>query len=280
MEAAMPAEPDISTHYAHGDLTAAIRGGIESLGKTVNSVTTDDLAPVDEFHVGGRPASEHFLGQLGFTPGSRILDVGCGLGGPARFSASQYHCRVDGIDLTPEYVETGQEICKWVGLSDRITLRQGSALSMPFETGAFDGAYMLHVGMNIEDKAKLCTEVARVLRPGAMFGIYDVMITGEGELAFPVPWATSPALSAIARPAQYRTALEAAGFTVVTELNRRDFALQAFEQQRARIIAAGGPPPLGLHVLMGRHAPDKGQNLLKAISSGHVAPVELIARKA
>jgi len=153
---AMPTQQDISTHYTHGNLVAAIRSGVESLGKTIDSVTVDDLGPVDEFHTGGRQASEHFIDQLGFTPDMHILDIGCGLGGPARFVASRYRCRVDGIDLTPEYIETGRVICGWVGLDDRISLHQGSALSMPFADGAFDGAYMLHVGMNIEDKAKLC----------------------------------------------------------------------------------------------------------------------------
>ena len=275
----MPAQQDISAHYTHGDLVAAIRGGIEKLGKTIDNVTVDDLAPVDEFHVGGRQASEHFLDQLDLTGGKHILDVGCGLGGPARFAAGRYHCRVDGIDLTSEYVETGQLICKWVGLADRISLHQGSALSMPFDDGAFDGAYMLHVGMNIEDKAKLCAEVGRVLRPGAKFGIYDIMKTGDGELTFPVPWATTAASSAVASPGQYRSALQAAGFEVTTELNRRDFAVAFFDQLRARTMAAGGPPPLGLHVLMGRNAPDKIQNMIRNIADGRIAPVELIARK-
>lgn len=276
----MLTQQDISAHYTHGKLIAAIRGGIESLGKTTDSVTIDDLAPVDEFHIGGRQASEHFLEQLDLTPEMHVLDVGCGLGGPARFVASRYRCRVDGIDLTPEYVETGQEICKWVGLADRISLHVGSALSMPFADGTFDGAYMLHVGMNIEDKAGLCLEVGRVLRPGSLFGIYDVMKTGDGELTFPVPWATTPESSAVAKPEKYRSALESAGFTVIAERTRRDFALQFFEQLRARTMAAGGPPPLGLHVLMGRNTPDKVQNMTQNIANGRIAPVELIARKA
>lgn len=276
----MTTQQDISTHYTHGNLIATIRSGIESLGKTVNSVTVDDLAPVDEFHTGGRQASEHFLGQLDLTPEKHILDVGCGLGGPARFAASRYQCPVDGIDLTPEYIETGRALCGWVGLSDRISLHQGSALSMPFADGVFDGAYMLHVGMNIEDKAKLCSEVSRVLRPGALFGIYDVMRIGEGELSYPVPWATTAASSAVVEPGQYRSALQAAGFAVIAERNRRDFALAFIEQSRAKTITAGGPPPLGLHVLMGRNAPDKIQNMTQHISKGHIAPVELIARKA
>jgi ubiquinone/menaquinone biosynthesis C-methylase UbiE len=275
----MSTQQDVSAHYTHGDLVAAIQSGIEKLGKTIDTVTVDDLAAVDEFHVGGRQASEHFLDQLDLTPEKHILDVGCGLGGPARFAASRYRCRVDGIDLTPEYVETGQVICKWVGLADRVSLHQGSALSMPFADGTFDGAYMLHVGMNIEDKARLCKEVGRVLQPGALFGIYDVMKTGDGEITFPAPWATTAASSAVASPEQYRSALQAAGFTVIAELNRRDFAVAFFDQLRARTMAAGGPPPLGLHVLMGRNAPDKIQNMIQNIANGRIAPVELIARK-
>ena len=276
----MPTQQDISTHYTHGNLVAAIRGGIESLGKTIDSVTVDDLAPVDEFHIGGRQASEHFLDQLNLTPEKHVLDVGCGLGGPARFVASRYGCRVDGIDLTPEYIETGRVVCGWLGLNDRISLHHGSALSMPFADGAFDGAYMLHVGMNIEHKAKLCSEIRRVLRPGALFGIYDVMKAGGDELSYPVPWATTAASSFMASPAQYRSALQAAGFEIIAELDRREFAMAFFDQLRAKTMAAGGPPPLGLHVLMGRNAPDKIQNMIQNIAKGRITPVEMIARKA
>jgi ubiquinone/menaquinone biosynthesis C-methylase UbiE len=275
----MPAERDISDHYTHGNLTSAIRGGIVSLGKTVDSVTVDDLAAVDEFHVGGRAASEHFLDQLDLTAEKRVLDVGCGLGGAARFVAGRYGPHVDGIDLTPEYVETGSALCGWVGLQERVHLHQGSALSMPFSERTFDRAYMMHVGMNIADKAALCSEVSRVLRPRALFGIYDVMKIGDGELTYPVPWATTAATSFVVEPAQYRQALEAAGFAVLAELNRRDFALAFFEQLRAKTMAAGGPPALGLHVLMGRNAPDKIRNMIRNIQEGRIAPVEVIARK-
>ena len=275
----MPAQQDVSKHYTHGNLVAAIRSGIESLGKTISSATVDDFAPVDEFHIGGRQASEDFLGQLDLTPENQVLDVGCGLGGAARFVASRYGCQVTGIDLTPEYVETAKVVCGWVGLDSRVSLHQGSALAMPFDDRAFDRAYMLHVGMNIDDKAKLCSEVGRILRPNSLFGIYDVMRIGDGELTYPVPWATTAASSAVARPAQYREALEKAGFAVIAERNRRDFAVAFFDQLRAKTTAAGGPPPLGLHILMGRNTPDKVQNMIENISSGKIAPVELIARK-
>jgi ubiquinone/menaquinone biosynthesis C-methylase UbiE len=276
----MLTQQDISTHYTHGELIAAIRAGIEALGKTTDSITLNDLAALDEFHIGGRQASRHFLDQLGLASDKHVLDVGCGLGGAARFAASHYRCRVDGIDLTPEYVETGRAICQWVGLDDRISLHQGSALSLPFAGSAFDCAYMLHVGMNIDNKVKLCSEIARVLRPGAVFGIYDVMKTGEGELTFPVPWATTTQSSAVAEPAQYRSALQASGFALTAELNRRDFALAFFDELQAKTMAAGGPPPLGLHILMGRNAADKIRNMIANISTGLIAPVEMIARKA
>lgn len=275
----MPTQQDVSKHYTHGNLVAAIQGGVESLGKSVKSVTVDDLAPVDEFHIGGRQASEDFLGQLGLSPEKQVPDVGCGLGGAARFIASRYGCHVTGIDLTPEYIETAKAVCAWVGLDSRISLHQGSALAMPFADGAFDCAYMLHVGMNIDDKAKLCSEVSRVLRPNSVFGIYDVMRIDEGELSYPVPWATTATSSALAKPAEYHAALEKAGFSVTAERNRCDFALAFFDQLRAKTAAAGGPPPLGLHILMGRNTPDKVQNMIENISSGRIAPVELIARK-
>ena len=275
----MPEQNDVSRHYTRGDLTETIRSALASLGKSPGSVTIDDLAPVDEFHIGGRRASEDFIDQLGFNAQTHVLDVGCGLGGAARFVTNRYGSRVTGIDLTPEYVETGNALSTWVGLHDRISLHQGSALAMPFTEGTFDSAYMLHVGMNIENKEQLAAEVVRVLRPGALFGIYDVMRTGPGEITFPVPWATTAELSALADPQRYKNALQKAGFNVIAERNRRDFALAFFADLRAKTAAAGGPPPLGLHVLMGNNTPEKVQNMIDNISKGRIAPIELVARK-
>jgi len=119
------------------------------------SITLDDLGPVDEFHIGGRVASEEFLDQLSLGHDEHVLDVGCGLGGTSRFAADRYGCRVTGIDLTEEFVETGKALCKWVGLADLIALEQGSATAMPYVEGTFDKAYMMHVGMNIPDKPAL-----------------------------------------------------------------------------------------------------------------------------
>jgi ubiquinone/menaquinone biosynthesis C-methylase UbiE len=269
---------EISEHYTHGQLTAAIERGVVALGKTIESIEVNDLAAVDEFHVGGRQASIEFLEQLSFTPEQHVLDVGCGLGGASRFVASHYGPRVSGIDLTAEYVDTGRHLCAWVGLDGRVSLHHGSALEMPFADASFDQAYMMHVGMNIQDKTGLFSEVRRVLRPGACFGVYDIMRVGSGNLSFPVPWAAVPDTSAVATPEAYKKALAAAGFVLEAERNRRTFALEFFAQLSAGSVATGGPPPLGIHLLMGGSGPTKRRNMVENITKNRIAPVEMIAR--
>ncbi|MDA0824231.1 MAG: class I SAM-dependent methyltransferase [Proteobacteria bacterium] len=275
----MPDPSLVAGHYTSGNLLAAIEAAVIAEGKTISSVTVDDLGPADEFHVGGRSASESFLDQLAISKSDHLLDVGCGLGGASRFVASHYGCRVTGIDLTEEFVEVGKTLCRWVALDDRIDLQQGSATDLPYADAQFDKAYMMHVGMNIADKAALARNVYRVLKPAGTFGIYDVMRTGDGELNFPVPWASTAHGSAVDSPARYREVLEEAGFKIVAENNRAEFALRYFAKMAKQNTVAGGPPPLGLHLVMGDDRPLKMKNMVENIASGRLAPIEIIARK-
>lgn len=271
----------VAQHYSHGNLLGSIRSGINALGRTEADVTVDDLAPADEFHIGGRQASEDFLGQLGLDAAQQVLDVGCGIGGTSRFAASRFGCRVCGIDLTPEFVETGRTLCDWVGLGERITLHVGDATDLPFDNGAFDAAFMLHVGMNIPDKGAVFAEVFRTLRPGSIFGVYDVMRQSDEPLTYPVPWASVPATSALATPGEYVALLESAGFAVEAQRDRREFAAEFFAETRRKMAAAGAsPPPLGVHIAMGESAPAKITNMVDNIAAGRCAPVEIIARRA
>ncbi len=272
-------ESAVAQHYSHGDLLGAIQSSIAKIGKTSDTVTIDDLAPVDEFHIGSRMATQHLLDQLNFTDSQHILDVGCGIGGASRYIASQSGCLVSGIDLTPEYVDTGKAICSWMGLDKQIDLYQGSALDMPFDDAAFNGAVMFHVGMNIEDKQRLFSEVFRVLQPGASFGVYDIMRINDGQLSFPSTWATDENSSSLGTPEQYKQALTAAGFSIAAENDRREFALDFFAQMMQKLKTSGGPPAIGLHILMQDTTPAKVKNMIDNIANSLIAPVEIIACK-
>ena len=138
---------------------------------------------------------------------------------------------------------------------------------------------MLHVGMNIDDKAGLFAEVNRVLRPGAVFGIYDIMRQSDDPLVYPVPWAEVPDISTLGTRQEYRNALNDAGFEITAERDRSDFAIEFFASLRERMEAAGGPPPLGLHLLLGDTAAMKVRNMMENVTAGRVAPVEIIAQK-
>ena len=275
----MSSDKAVSEHYIHGNLLKAIQTALPELGKTIDNITIEDLAPIDEFHIGGREATENFLSQLNFSEQDRLLDVGCGLGGASRYVAKKYNNNVTGIDLTEEYIETGNVLCAWVKLDKHVSLYQGSALSMPFQDESFDGAFMLHVGMNIEDKAQLFKEIFRVLKLGTSLGVYDVMQNSDGELIYPVPWATDKSTSYLVAPNHYKHALEKAGFEVSKENNRREFALEFFKNLRAKTEANGGPPPLGLHTLMQESTTIKINNMIHNITEGYIAPVEIIANK-
>ncbi|NKB36858.1 MAG: methyltransferase domain-containing protein [Gammaproteobacteria bacterium] len=270
-------DEELSAHYQHGSLLAAIELGLRELGITRKNLRADDLSAVEEFHVGGRQASIEFLDQLAIREDQHYLDIGCGIGGTARLLASSYKAKITGVDLSGEYIETGRVLCNWLGLEQKISLQQGNVLQCGFDDATFDGACMLHVGMNIQDKKALFKEVARVLKPGSYFGIYDVMSVGDDELAYPLPWASDKATSFVDSPGLYRNELKSAGFSIVSERNRGEFAIDFFSRLKKKSQAATKKPALGLHILMGESAALKVKNMVANISAERIAPYEIIA---
>jgi ubiquinone/menaquinone biosynthesis C-methylase UbiE len=269
----MSLEQTVSQHYTHGNLLAALLDAVQRAGKNLDALTYADLAVVDEFHIGGRPATKALAEQIDLPAGARVLDIGSGIGGPARFFAAERGWRMEGIDLTAEYVEAAQALSQRVGMADKVSFRQASATALPFADASFDGATMLHVGMNIADKAAVFAEVRRVLKPGGVFAIYDAMRQSDGAFAYPVPWSSEPATNHIATPEAYKAALRAAGFEIVKERDRREFALQSM-QQRIQQTAQ----PIGLPVVMGATAAQKLANMRQMMEAGVFAPVEIISR--
>jgi len=215
---------------------------------------------------------------MSLTRSQHVLDIGCGLGGAARHMASEVGCRVTGIDLTPDYVEVSQRLTDLTGLDDRVKTEVANALAMPFENARFNAAVSFHAAMNIVDRETLYRETARVLKPGALLGIYDVMKKGAGDLDFPTPWAQSPETSHLTSPEEMAVLLGGAGFTVEEFEDRSDTVLDFF--RRASAAQSDGPPPLGLHIVLGPDASKKIGNIVSALKRGVIAPVMMIARRA
>ena len=271
-------ESRLTEHYTHGGLEAALLAALAATGKDVERLGPADLMGADEFHVGGAAATNALAGQLALKPEMAVLDIGSGLGGPARQMAG-FGCRVTGIDLTPEYVEVANSLTRRMGMAGQAEFRQANADRLDFADGSFDGATLLHVGMNVADKAGMFGAVHKALKPGGFFAIYDVMRMAEGEIEFPMPWSGGPETSFVETPAAYRAALVAAGFGIAAERDRGDFARDFFAQQRAR-QAEGGAPPISLGLVLGMTGPKKIANLAGMIGRGVLAPYEIIARKA
>ncbi|MGA8294172.1 MAG: class I SAM-dependent methyltransferase, partial [Rhodoplanes sp.] len=273
----MTTEQQVADEYRHGALERAILDAVAASGRDVERLTRRDLANADEYHLGSHAATAGLANDMGLAGGLRVLDIGAGIGGPGRYFAEAHSCIVQGIDLSDEYVQVATALTRRCGLADRVSFRQASALAIPFADRRFDCATLIHVGMNIADKAKAFAEVRRVLKSGGLFGVYDVMLIGDGEIAYPMPWAMSAATSFLETPAAYRALLAAQGFAIEKERDWRETALQLGRKMRER-TAQQGIPPLGLHILMGPSTPQRMANVIRALEDGALAPIEIIAR--
>lgn len=273
----MSSEAKVVGHYTRGGLEKTILQAAARMGLDPDRLNAIDLATADEFHVGGLEATRELAAHLELEPGLRILDVGSGIGGPARYFAAERQCKVTGVDLTEEFVQVARSLTRRTMLDHLAEFVQASALDLKFDPETFDRAYMIHVGMNIADKAGVFREVRRVLKPGGKFAIFDFVRTGAAPITYPVPWASSEETSFVVDKGSYRDALEKAGFRVEHERLRTAFAIEFTEQAIAR-AAQSGQPALGLHLLMGDSAPVMIKNVLAMMKQGVLAPVELYAR--
>lgn len=271
-------EAAVADHYTVDGLGTLILDALKVSGK-LNTLSPIDLAPVDEFHMGGRAATQHVIGMMSLPNNAHVLDVGCGLGGVARYLAGECGCRATGIDLTDEYVRVGTMLTERTGLADKVDLHVGSALALPWPEATFDAAVTFHVAMNIADRPRLYGEIARVLRPEGMFAIYDVMKGPTEGLLFPLPWAETEKTSFLVTAREMRNLLDNAGFEIIREEDRREIALGHHRERLAAQSAAGGPPPLGLHLLQGQTASLKSRNMVNMLEDNQITLGVIVARR-
>ena len=244
-----PADSRVEAHYASQDLGAAILAALQGMGKEIDLLTPDDLAPVDEFHGGQRPATIRLAELLGLSGTERVLDVGSGLGGPSRFLAWCYGVHVSGVDLTAEFVRVAEMLTRRTGLVGKVDYRQGNALDLPFEDGTFDAVWSQNAAMNIADRDRLYGDMLRVLRPGGKLALQEVAVGPGGDPHYPVQWAHEPSTSFLLTQQAIRENLEMAGFRVLVWQDTTEEARQA-AHTRARNVE-GPSPVLGTHLIIG-----------------------------
>jgi SAM-dependent methyltransferase len=238
----------VEGHYASRDLGQAILEALGKIGKDIDRLTPDDLAPVDEFHGGQRPATIRLAELVGFDGTERVLDVGSGLGGPSRYLAWHYGVRVSGLDVTDEFVRVALMLTRRTGLDGKVDYRKGDALDLPFDDASFDVVWSQNAAMNIADRDRLYGEMRRVLKPLGRLALQEVAAGPGGAPHFPVQWAREPGISFLLSPGATRVKLEAAGFRVVAW---QDTTPEALESASRRARSAGAPPPLGTHLILG-----------------------------
>lgn len=274
------AEGRVEQHYARGNLEQQILAAVRHQGLDPEHLEVADLHPVDQFHIGGPQAVENLARGARIDAGARVLDLGCGIGGPARQLSATFGAEVTGVDVTREFVEVAISLAERCGLADRVRFVRSGVLGLPFEDDTFDVATLIHVGMNLPDKQAVFAEAARVLRPGGTLAIFDVMRIGTDEREeYPQPWAQTAADSFVETPEAYAAHLARAGLEVEVERCRQAFALANIDRLAPPPgPPPAGPPPLGLPLVLGPQGPERMKNLAMALRAGVLAPSEVYAR--
>ena len=266
-----------SDNRAAPDLGARIVTALEEAGIPPDNWTPEILGPADQIHGGGLLQTQLHADLTAVTSDMHLLDIGCGIGGPARYFATAFGCRVTGIDLTPDYIDVANMLTEKIGLSDRVTFDCGDATALPYDDGVFDMAWALNVTMNIEDRAGFYAGVYRVLKHGGQFAISELGKGPNGDPYYPLPWARDSSYSFLVPPDEMRGLLEDAGFRIVHWV----------DEAARRLAAADNPPPpappvdtpLTIEITRGEDYPDRRANSGKSAKEGRLTNVMLVAER-
>ena len=267
----------IADHWSDRDVYGLIVSALERASKSLDSLTVEDLAPIDHFHARGFPATVELADRLPVEPGDHLLDIGCGVGGPARYFAQRFGCKVSGIDITGPFVEAANKLTALLDMGDRVFIEQGDGGRLPYDDDCFDGAYAQHVTMNVAGRPRFFGEAWRVLKRRVL----------RAHRARPRPRgkpAPSRALvggrdgRVLVTPSETRELLAAAGFVNVESEDTGPKYVAAY-RAALELADRGELPPLGLHVLIGPTAPEKMRNSARNIEEGRTHPVQVVCRK-
>ncbi len=258
-----------NNHYHQPQLLESILARLKEEGIELSSLTRDQLSGLDEFHLQGAKVSLELAEKANIYPGEKLLDVGCGIGGPARMLADEFGCEAYGVDLTEEYIRTARALSELVGLKEKTNFQVADACSLPFEDASFDIVWTQHAQMNIEDKTGFYHEIKRVLKPGGLFVYYDIFTTEGSDIIFPVPWAEHPENSFLMRHETVGEHFPSPQYRIRYLEDHTQNAFTALSKILEK-IAAGKGPKLGLNMLMRGTTYEKLGNLRQCIAESKV----------
>lgn len=274
----MPTPNPVATHYGSGGIADRVLAALREANGPDAPVTPEALAPIDHFHGRGALATEELVALLRPLAGERLLDIGSGVGGPARWIAARFGCHVTGVDLTPEFCEAARALNAACSMTDRVAIIEGSALDLPVPDAAFERAYSQNVVMNIADKPRFYREAFRALRPGGFLALSNVCAGETGEPYFPVPWAAMRDTSFLATVAQTRADLVEAGFEIVSFEDTTERHKEAARRELAR-LRSDPMPRLSPHLVMGERLREMRINSVRSLADGRIRQVEVLAKK-
>jgi SAM-dependent methyltransferase len=274
----MAIETDVAQHYGKAGIADRILAALKAANGAEAPVTVDALCVLDHFHGRGIAATKELVELLQPEPGEHLLDIGSGIGGPARWFAAKCGVYVTGVDLTAEFCAAAEALNRATGLADRITIKNGSALALPLADSTFDRAYSQNVVMNIADKRQFYREAFRALKPGGVLALSNLCRGAAGEFRYPVPWAETAATSFLATPDEMRDDLAAVGFEIAVFHDTTAETLPATIRNRER-LEREGLGTLGTHLIMGPRLLEMQINSARNQEAGLGRTIEALVKK-
>jgi MPBQ/MSBQ methyltransferase len=270
----------VQQHYARENIVEKAMKAVQAAGKDPDRLTVDDLAMLDQMHLRGIKATREIARRAKLRKGMRVLDVGSGLGGPARVMAADLGCEVVGVDLTPEFVAAAKDITKRLDLTNLVGFQEADAANLPFDDHTFDAATSMTAFMNMPDKAAVYEEVHRVLKPGGRLVQIETLQGPKGEPYYPTLWARDASYSFLISPKEARAIIENAGFKVLAFDNDDQASLEWASKMQEK-MKAEGPGGVGPHVIHGPEILENMSNTIRSIAEGRatVAVIEAESSK-
>jgi SAM-dependent methyltransferase len=259
--------PAVVAHYASDDIVERILRALAAAGHDIDHPTVEMFNLADQLHGGGLNATKTQAELAGIAGHIRLLDAGCGIGGGGRYLAHTYGCRVDAIDLTPQFAAAAARLNVLCGLSDKIAVREGSVTNLSYDDETFDQVWCQNVTMNVADKPRMFAEVHRVLKPGGRFSFSHLAQGPAGEPFYPLPWASDASYSFLCTPEQILRSLRDAGFAKI--------------ETHSQVSGPGTRPTndIGAAAAMGADMPQRQANAARSAKDGRLVPMLVVTER-